>query len=336
MRKIIILLSVIALSLVLASCGRGDKDADVIKGLGEKVEKIEEFEANAVMEITENEKTHVFDVNVKYQEPNFYKVSLTNRDNDNVQVILKNDDGVFVLTPALNKSFKFQSDWPLNSSQPYLYQSLVQDILNDDEPIYVKEEGNYVFDTECNYRETRDLTSQKIIINGKTLLPMEVTVKDSEENTKIHVLFNDFNVKPSLNENEFEIDYSMQTAQSNTTYVIPTLAERDFVYPTYLAEGVEQHVEATVDLTNTKRYVMGFQGDQNYFVYQEYLNTEETMTTDYVYGDIIITGNGVAEIINDSSLKWIHNGIEFRIDSEELTVQELIDVSNQFTIPAGK
>ncbi len=46
-------------------------------------------------------------------------------------MILKNDDGVYVLTPALNKSFKFQSEWPENSSQAYLFESLVKDITED-------------------------------------------------------------------------------------------------------------------------------------------------------------------------------------------------------------
>src|SRR5690625_5969794 len=50
-----------------------------------------------------------------------YRVALTNpEDEKGSQVILKNEDGVFVLTPALDKSFKFQTDWPENSSQPYL------------------------------------------------------------------------------------------------------------------------------------------------------------------------------------------------------------------------
>ena len=35
---------------------------------------------------------------------------------------------VRVLTPTLNKSFKFQSDWPYNNSQVYLLQTLLSDI----------------------------------------------------------------------------------------------------------------------------------------------------------------------------------------------------------------
>ena len=41
------------------------------------------------------------------------------------QIILKNPEGVFVVTPALNKSFKFQSDWPNNTSQIYLLKAVL-------------------------------------------------------------------------------------------------------------------------------------------------------------------------------------------------------------------
>ena len=40
-------------------------------------------------------------------------------------IILRNSEGIYVLTPSLNKSFKFQSEWPYNSSQTYLLQTLL-------------------------------------------------------------------------------------------------------------------------------------------------------------------------------------------------------------------
>jgi len=42
------------------------------------------------------------------KKKDMYKVSLTNKANNHEQIILKNNDGVYVLTPSLNKSFKFQ------------------------------------------------------------------------------------------------------------------------------------------------------------------------------------------------------------------------------------
>ena len=46
-------------------------------------------------------------------------------------VLHDDDDGVYVLTPSLNKSFKFQSDWPYENSQIYLLNALIKDIEKD-------------------------------------------------------------------------------------------------------------------------------------------------------------------------------------------------------------
>ena len=85
------------------------------------------------MEIVSNEEVYDYPVTVDYMEGDYYKVTLENRDSEHKQIILKNENGVFVVTPSLNKSFKFQSEWPDNGSQAYLLNSLVNDINNDSE-----------------------------------------------------------------------------------------------------------------------------------------------------------------------------------------------------------
>ena len=75
---------------------------------------------------------------------------------------MRNEEGVFVLTPALNKSFRFQSDWPQNSSQAYLYESLVRDILQDKKNLTFEKTDKYYIlkqnklSTSKYVAETRD------------------------------------------------------------------------------------------------------------------------------------------------------------------------------------
>ena len=90
-----------------------------------------------------NESSYKYDVKSIYKESNHFKVELTNKTNDNKQIILRNKDGVYVVTPSLKKSFKFQSDWPYNNSQIYLLQSIVQDIKNDKnlDSLFIKAEA---------------------------------------------------------------------------------------------------------------------------------------------------------------------------------------------------
>ena len=48
------------------------------------------------------------------------------------------------MTPSLNKSFKFQSEWPYNSSQAYILSSLLKDLENDSNVILEEKEDKYI------------------------------------------------------------------------------------------------------------------------------------------------------------------------------------------------
>ena len=50
------------------------------------------------MEIINHEDTYTYQVKVSYQKNDYYKIELTNTLNNHEQVILRNDDGVYVDT----------------------------------------------------------------------------------------------------------------------------------------------------------------------------------------------------------------------------------------------
>ena len=165
MKKLCLMFAVV-LTVLLAACGEMSQQ-DVVDKLTSNLEDAKSYYATGVMEVDNNGQVYQYNVEVAYQKPKNYKVTIKNETTNNDQNILKNDEGVFVLTPALNKQFKFQSDWPLSSSQVYLYQSLMTDILNDAEVKFESGEENYTFEAKANYHGNRDLVSQKITFDKK-------------------------------------------------------------------------------------------------------------------------------------------------------------------------
>ncbi len=335
MKKILNIVLLITIVFILGACGKKSQ-GDIIKSLGEKVEDIKTFEVNAVMDVKEMNKSHLFDVNIKFQEPDFFKVTLKNRDSNNIQIVLKNKDGVFVLTPALNKSFKFQSEWPLNSSQPYLFQSLVKDIVNDEDAVIVKRDGNFVIETKVNYRRSSELVKQKITVSGKTLFPLEVVVFDVKGNEKIKVSFEEVNYKPKFNEKEFQVEYSMNHAINTFKDELPTIEDRTILYPIGLIEGTTLQQEAIKDIPTGKRAIMTFGGTAPFTVVEEYINpSDELGAAEIIYGDPVIICSGIA-FQTDTTLTWHDNGIEFFIISNHLNPDQLYNVANSFTVQAEK
>ena len=59
-------------------------------------------------------------------EEDLFRVSLYDTNINQEQIMLRNKQGVYVLTPSLNQAYNFKSGWPLNSAKPYIYQSLLE------------------------------------------------------------------------------------------------------------------------------------------------------------------------------------------------------------------
>lgn len=88
-------LCLIALVFFLTGCGRyGEKD--VINDLDKKISKSKGYFLEGILEIVNDENIYTYHVEVSYKKDDQYKVSLVNTSNNHEQIILKNNEGVFV------------------------------------------------------------------------------------------------------------------------------------------------------------------------------------------------------------------------------------------------
>ena len=135
------------------------------------------------MEMTQNDELKSYEVKVDYlkkDKQKYYRVELYDKSLNQSQIIIKNKKGVYVLTPTLNQMFKFQSDWPYNNSQVYLIQSILDDILDDEERNLVSDDNGYIFTTSVNYPNNRKLVKQ-IVTFDKKLNLKKVSVVDEND-----------------------------------------------------------------------------------------------------------------------------------------------------------
>lgn len=94
--KKILLIFVFSIFL-LAGCGKYGED-EVFNDLSKKITDTKAYYIEGKLELLNNDDLYNYDVEVAYKEDNFYKVTLTNTSNNHTQVILKNEDGVYVMT----------------------------------------------------------------------------------------------------------------------------------------------------------------------------------------------------------------------------------------------
>ena len=177
MKKICLILCV---CFLMVGCGKYTvKDAE--NDLEKKINKLNGYNLTGEMEIINNDDVYKYDVDVSYSKTDKFRVSLKNKTNNHEQIILKNNDGVYVLTPTLNKSFKFQSDWPYNNSQVYLLNSILEDLTEDEDRVFKAKDNGYYFQSSVNYPNNKSLVKQNVYIDkNMKITKVEVTNKDGE------------------------------------------------------------------------------------------------------------------------------------------------------------
>jgi outer membrane lipoprotein-sorting protein len=317
----------IFLVFVLAACGAKSQE-DVIKELDKKMEELSSYKAEAKMTLTTGSEPQVYDVEIWYKQPSYYRVNLKNAEKEQNQMILRNDEGVFVLTPALNKSFRFQSDWPKNGSQAYLYESLVKDILNDSNASFKATKNHYVFETKTNYQNSKMLPKQEIILNKKDLSPVSVKVMDTDMNPLLTVEFSKVEFNAKFDKNAFDTAKNMTRAQLD----VPTIAQEsngtlEVMYPFDLPAGVEPIEEKEIATENGKRIIMTFGGEKSFTLIQENARVLPAMSTpSFIKGEPVDLGFAIGAL-TDHSLTWSYNGVDFTLASNDLTPEEMMMIA---------
>ncbi|MFD2705930.1 LolA family protein [Salibacterium lacus] len=329
------------LTMLLAACGEKSQE-EVMQDLDRKLQDMSGYKTEASMTLETGDEPRMYDVGVSYmqnEQNKYYKVDLQNENEEQNQMIIRNDDGVFVLTPSLNKSFRFQSDWPNNNSQVYLYESLISDILMDAERTFSIHEDTYVFETKTNY-QNKNLHHQEIVLDTKTLAPRSVKIYDADYKELVSVDFSNFEENAEFEQSDFETERNMTAANME----MPASAEEkeeqsrresfEVVYPTFEPQGAELEDKEETVTDSGKRIVLTYGGDKP-FTIVETAAAAEAVTADVNMGEgEPVNLNTAVGARTEDSLVWNSGGVEFLLASNHLTGEEMAAVARSMTTPA--
>ncbi len=329
MKKYFVLI-LIFICIITIGCGKKKND-NVINDLKNKINDLKAYELIGKLEVVNNDDVFTYDVKVDYKDKDFYRVSLRNISNNHEQIILKNDDGVYVVTPSLNKSFKFQSDWPYNNSQAYLLKNIIDDIVNDNEASVQEDNDNYIIMSKVNFPNNPTLVTQKVWIDSnKDISKVEILNNDGISLMTFKV--SNINYKPTYDETYFEIN-SIINDKNNTTNdkTSTTSTIDDIIYPLYIPTGTVLDEEEKVAKTNGERVILTFSGEKPFTLVEETTKKEEEFTIVPTYGEPYLLIDTVAALSNNS-INWVSNGIEYYIVSDVMNQNELIEVAKSVNV----
>jgi outer membrane lipoprotein-sorting protein len=361
----------LVMTLLLTGCGTLNEDK-IKENFIKDSENLKSYYIEGEMSLTNNDDTYKYDVEVSYKKDENYKVVLTNKANDYKQIILKNSDGVYVISPSINKSFKFQSTWPNNNSQVYLLGSLVNDLKNDKEAIFEQQDNNFIFTTKVNYPNNPTYQKQQIILDKNSTLKqvkvldeknvsyIEFTVSNIDkkptfddeyfklekvakeyqidaENTKDNSQKQNDNTKQDSNEQTEEQQNNQEQTEEQQGQETPkeetTSSLEDSLFPFYLPTNTSLSNKETIQTENGQRMIMTFSGDNPFILVQETVKASDELTIVPTYGEPFLLIDTVGSL-TDVSYTWTSNGIEYYIASDTMNKQELLQVAKSLNIVA--
>ncbi len=317
MKRIVFILLVCL--LVVTGCVRDDKNS-IVNGLDKKIKN--GYKLSGSLNVINNDENYDYDVDV-YKKNDNYKVILTNKNNDHTQVILKNNDGVYVLTPALNKSFKFQSDWPYNNSQIYLLDALVNDIKNDKNSELIKKDNKYIIKSSVKYISNNKLSNQKIVLGSDKTFE-KVIVYDSDGIDAMTMEFDRIDYDYKFKKNEFSLDTIIDN--EDKTDVKETSGIDDIIYPLYVPENTKLVNEDKIKKENGERVIMDYDGDKSFLLVEENSDVFNEFTVIPTVGEPYLVMDTLG-VMSENSLSWSSDGIDYYLVSDVMSQSELIEVA---------
>lgn len=382
-KKLLFLIMIIGV-FAISGCGK-NSESDVIKDLTKKINDSKAYYVGGTLEIVNNEDVYTYNVNVSYKEKDNYKVSLVNTVNNHEQIILRNSDGVYVVTPRINKSFKFQSDWPYNNSQVYLLGPLLDDITNDANRTFEKVNDGSKIIVAANYPNNSKLVKQEILLDKSNNIK-KVTVFDNNGTAQITMKFNKIDLNSKFNDNYFDLKQIIDikedntdnttnrennsdenknttdnkvednsTTENNNTNVNEnkntnenknedkkssetkqTSSIEDVIYPMYIPANTYLSNKEKVSKDDGERLILTFDGDNPFMLIEETVTYEKEHLIVPTYGELEVMASTVA-IVNDNSVNWIDNNIEYYVVSDKLSKSELLDIARSISVlPVSK
>ena len=267
-----------------------------------------------------------------------------------------------VVTPSLNKSFKFQSEWPYNNSQIYLLQPILMDLENDKNLKFEAKNNEYIFIAKVNYINDKDLIKQKVYFD-KNINLKKVEVMDDDDNvvmrltvTKIEknnnfddnyfVLWDSYDSNSKYEEKDSDdndeqndstdndekteenITTESNDAKEKSSATETTSSTDEMLYPMYVPIDTYLNTQDVMKTNSGNRTITTFSGDSPFTLIQSSVNDE---IMNYVYGDPYLISDTVG-VVNDHSVSWISNDKEYYLTSDTVTSSELLLIAESLSV----
>ncbi len=308
--------------LFLTSCKDEITTQNVVDKYIEKTSQMSSYTSEVKMDIYRGDKTVSFDVGVSYLSPSYYKVSFVNKDNSSEQILIRNDEGVFALTPSLNKQYKFESNWPDNTSHVYLANKVCEIIKSDSTTEVILKDDCYEITSKIN--ETEKYCKQICLIDKTSLELKSVCFTDDNNNILAKATYNLLGNEKTLIKNDFNVNKVMEDTLSSNSEgsVVKIEGELNVMY---VLDGCNESKTIQED-----KMVINYSGESNYTIICQDVVLKDSICTDRLYEEVDFDLLGML-FFNENSVTTFFGDKEVTIISDGLSKEVMYEILDSIT-----
>ena len=284
-----------------------------------------------VMEVADGEDTKSYDVTVKYlkqDDQDYFRVAMKDSGMNQEQEIIRNAEGVFVVTPTLNQIFKFQGNWPANSLKPYLLQSMCEIAAKEDAQIE-KAGDSYKVSASVSYPNNRNFTQQEMVFSSDMKIE-DVQIFDDDHVLQMKMTFSKADYEPGLTTEDFQVPQQLEketSADQVTNDDLPLMPMETF--------GAVLSNSSVVENEGKVQHVLEYTGEKNFTIVEEVVESEETTQTIIMSGSLV-DGLDMVGRYDGNHMTTVINSVRFTIYSDDLSEAEMSAVLQSMQVVVMK
>ncbi len=318
----------LCLGFVLVGCGEPSA-TQMIHQLQTVQSSLTSYETKAMMTVHVQGALQKYYVETKFRAPNLYSIALGNENKEISQIILHNEQGIYIISPGAKKVIRFEGDWAEKQGYLYLYHSLLNRIIASSNPDYS------IRDKVASFVLAADplnplISTQKISLDASTFSPKQVVLYDRQKQPVITLDYLSFEKGMNFQPGTFSPD---QATTLQTIEMPVSSVEQGFgvIEPSWVPSD-----DALLDETERNGVVFVRYNGQEPFTMIE----ERPGAGDVAIGQgNLVTLYGIPAVLTGSSgvhqLYWMDHGVEFQLTSKMAT-QDLIHVAASTVEITGK
>lgn len=283
------------------------------------------------MEINKGEdvKNYMMEVHYKKAEDKeYFKVSLFDKNLNQEQILLRNSEGVFVITPSLNQIFKFEGDWPLNSPKPYLIQTMY-DVIRQETTTSEKTKEGTLIKGSIDYPNNKTYKKQEMLFD-KDSKPISLHIYDEQQTLQLQILFSHVEYNNEINDETFNSPSDLDSSVSSTILTPQDLP----LYPVSLYNA-SLSKSNTYEVNGETRHILEYVGGKNFTIVQTLKEVHEDTQTVFKSGEMIDAIDMIGFYDGASCLGYYQN-LEMNIYSQDLNVEEMMSVMSSLQVAVMK